>query len=139
MSTPTVELRDMPIPALLSSAERRSINLENEIAELERRLELARNVEASLRRELETERAGTARWSQRIKTLEARLEHIANIAGGHAIVEEVEVEPDGEQTPKRLTLDDPCTGDVFGKHLMVSALEGTEPYCSDCGARRPGP
>ena len=50
--------------------------------------EVARNVEASLRRELEEQLAHTARWAQRIKALEARLERITNIAGGHAVVDE---------------------------------------------------
>jgi hypothetical protein len=88
MSTPTVDIKDHPIPAPLSSAERRPLNLENECAELQRRLELARNVEASLRREIDDERRWHLRSTARVKTLEARLAHIQNIAGGLAIVEE---------------------------------------------------
>jgi hypothetical protein len=67
-------------------------------AGLIRDLELSRNIEASLRRELAASRANEerlfkalgredARWTARIKALEARLEHIGNIAGGHAVVD----------------------------------------------------
>jgi FtsZ-binding cell division protein ZapB len=54
-----------------------------EVAELQRQLTVAHRVEDSLR-------ANDARWARRLKALEARLEHIMNIAGGHALVEEGE-------------------------------------------------
>lgn len=60
------------------------------MVELQRDLTIAANIEASLRRDLALEREDNARWARRVKALEARLEHITNIAGGHAVVEGAE-------------------------------------------------
>jgi hypothetical protein len=67
---------------------RSQADAEAEVVELQRQIELDRNVEASLRTELAELRANEARWSARMKALEARLEHISNIAGGRAVVDE---------------------------------------------------
>lgn len=63
-----------------------------EAAESQRQLALEQNITASLRRELAAEREDNLRWRRRTWALEARLEHITNIAAGHAVVEGAEEE-----------------------------------------------
>lgn len=95
MSTPRIEIKDMPAPALLGRAERQLIAREAEVEELRRQLEISRNVEASLRRDLALALDVERRWTARIKALEARLERVGKIASGHTAVEGVNNEGSG--------------------------------------------
>jgi chromosome segregation ATPase len=109
-----------------------------QLAELQRQVDLGRNFEASLRRELAEQREDNARWRSRNKALEARLEHIAAIASGHAVVEGADDGAEGDAATPRAdqatSLDDLCPGDVLGKHDPIASVVDGVIRCQDCGA-----